>query len=545
VILVPLHSRFEAAFESALAYRNPVQDVRLIVQFSNGSHRFQADAFWDGDKCWRVRFSPSIAGEWLWRTECSQMDDVGLHGRQGQFECAAAISPNEWLINGPLRVSADGRHLEYGNRKPFFWLADTAWNGPLKAGQADWDEYLADRKLKGFSVIQFVATQWLGGDTDADGATAYQNPRRIEIDSAFFHRLDRRIDRINDFGLIAAPVLAWAATWNKEAISLNPGASLSEDQLIVLIRHLVSRYGAHQVVWILSGDGDYGGPEAERWRRIGRATLAGSRRLATMHPAGRMRVDKEFECEPWYSINGYQSGQWKGAESPRWINERLLEGCSVRENSARIMPTIDLEPCYEDHLPLDFRDPDVPGSQRIDALAVRRACYWSLLASPVAGVSYGAHGIWSWQESSAVPLNHPESGMARTWKEALRFAGSESMSHLQAILKSMEWWRLNPCPEMLSVQPGIDSPLEFVSAACSPESDVAVVYAPAGGVVSLRPGFFGASLEAKCIEAKCVDPATGRELWKRQFGDSGAPVDCGTGGDRLLLIGLCEEKRGI
>ena len=105
MILVPLHSRFEAAFESALAYRNPVQDVRLIVQFSNGSHRFQADAFWDGDKCWRVRFSPSIAGEWLWRTECSQMDDVGLHGRQGQFECAAAISPNEWLINGPLSMA--------------------------------------------------------------------------------------------------------------------------------------------------------------------------------------------------------------------------------------------------------------------------------------------------------------------------------------------------------------------------------------------------------------------------------------------------------
>jgi len=534
VIQVPIHSRFETVFESVLAYENPVQDVRVTVEFISEAGVFQVDAFWDGERCWRVRFSPPQTGHWSWRAYCSQTDDTGLLGQQGKFECIEAASSNDWLINGPLRVSADLRHLEYGNGTPFFWLADTAWNGPLKAEVGDWDDYLADRRMKGFSVIQFVATHWLGGATDTEGRTAYTNPQRIRIEPAFFHRLDQRIDRINDFGLVAAPVLAWAATWNQHDIHLNPGAALKEDQLVVLIRYLVSRYGAHQVVGILAADGSYLGAEAERWRRVGRATLVDSPRLATMHPSARLWVDEEFKGEPWYSFNGYQSGQWTGPESPRWINERLQRDSDGQAISSRNMPTIDLETCYEGHLPLD-----VPGPEKIDALAVRRACYWSLLAAPVAGVSYGAHGVWSWEESPAVPLNHPASGTAQTWREAIGFPGSLGMSHLHAILKSVAWWSLSPCQELLDVQPGIDSPLEFVAAACSLERDLAVVYCPASGMIYLRRGFFDPDFEVRCI-----DPATGLELWARPLGEH-VGIDCGTGGDRVLLIKPREERKAI
>ena len=130
-----------------------------------------------------------------------------------------------------LRFQLDRRHFEYSNGTPFFWLADTAWNGPLKAGETDWDVYLADRVVKGFSVIQVVATQWLGAAGDCEGRPAYTNPENIRIEPAFFRRLDRRMDRINHFNLVAAPVLAWAATWNRDGLDLNPGSSLSEDQL--------------------------------------------------------------------------------------------------------------------------------------------------------------------------------------------------------------------------------------------------------------------------------------------------------------------------
>ena len=526
VIQVPLHSRFEAAFEGALDYENPVQDVRVTVEFTGPSGEFHVDAFWDGGACWRVRFSPGQTGRWSWRTHCSCPDDSGLHGQQGQFDCCEAESQNEWVANGPLQVSADRRHLEFANGIPFFWLADTAWNGPLKSYETDWDLYLADRRGKGFSVIQFVATQWLGAAADDEGRPAYTNPEKIRIEPAFFQRMDRRVDRINDFGLVAAPVLAWAATWNQSSVYLNPGASLADDQLIVLIRYLISRYGAHQVAWILAGDGIYQGAEAERWRRIGRATLSGSRRLTTIHPSARLWVNQEFESESWYSFNGYQSGQFNDAESSQWIN-------AGRPGEVR-QPTINLEPCYEDHQPLNAQD------GRIDARDVRRACYWSLLASPVAGVSYGAHGIWSWENFSSVPFSHPNSGVARPWSEAMKLPGSASISHLQSIVCSIDWWRLNRCPEMLAAQPGIDDPLHFVAAACSPERDLALIYAPEGGQIQIRADSLAGGLEVFCF-----DPANGIRLWTQRLGNGVCPMDCGNGADRLLLIKPKGGKKGL
>ena len=522
---VPLHSRFETAFESVVAYDNPVQDVGVSVEFTGPLGVSRADAFWDGDHWWRVRFSPFEAGRWSWRTLCTNPDDAGLQEQQGQFDCIEEPSQKHWLVSGPLQVSKDHRHLEYANGKPFFWLADTAWNGPLKATEGDWDIYLTDRARKGFTAIQCVATQWLGASADAEGRTAYTNPDRIRIEPVFFHRLDRRIARINDFGLVAAPVLAWAATWCEAGLHLNPGTSLADDQLILFIRYLISRYGAHQVVWILAGDGSYDGAEAERWRRIGRATLAGSNRLATIHPAARLWVDQEFDSEAWYSFNGYQSGQWNNADSARWMN-------GERPGAVR-RPTIDLEPCYEDHRPLNAE------GGRIDARDVRRACYWSLLAAPVAGVSYGAHGVWSWEALSAVPLHHPKSGAARPWSENIHLPGSTSMSHLRNILESIDWWRLNPCPEMLTAQPGIDDPLRFVAAASAPERDLALIYAPEGGPIEIR-----ADLLAESLEVFCFDPASGIQLWTKLLGNGVCTIDCGDGGDRLLLIKPKEGRKG-
>jgi hypothetical protein len=112
------------------------------------------------------------------------------------------------------------------------------------------------------------------------------------------------------------------------------------------------------------------------------------------------------------------------------------------------------------------------------------------------------------------------------------------MSHLGTFFRSIEWWRLNPDQEMLAVQPGIESPLKFVSAACSPERDIAVVYAPFGGMVNLRSGFF-----ADGIEATCIDPATGLELWTRPLRVTDLTVDCADEGDRLLLVRTREEGK--
>jgi Protein of unknown function (DUF4038) len=130
----------------------------------------------------------------------------------------------------------------------------------------------------------------------------------------------RRVDAMNDLGVVAAPVLIWAIAG--ATAMLNPGNMLPDDQIITLARYMVARYGAHHVVWLLAGDADYRGEKAERWKKIGRAVFGSQpNRLATMHPGGRMWVADEFRDEPWFSFNGYQSGHNDSAESMRWHAE--------------------------------------------------------------------------------------------------------------------------------------------------------------------------------------------------------------------------------
>ena len=518
---VGVHARYETGFESAIDYPNPVQDVQVTVEFELDGQRRAVEAFWDGGSTWRARFSPDLPGHWSWRSRCSRSEDHGLHDRRGEFECSELSALKSPLHHGPLRVSPAGRYLIHMDGEPFFWLGDTAWNGTLLSSESDWAIYLSDRADKGFNVVQFVATQWIGAAGDSTGRPAYLGRETIRIEPAFFRRLDRRVDMINEFGMIAAPVLAWAAAWNSDSVHLNPGNTLSDQQLILLVRYLVSRYGAHQAIWILAGDGIYAGDEAERWRRIGRSALSFTNRLTTIHPGGKVWVAPEFRSEPWFHFNAYQSGHWNDDDSFRWINEGPPSSDWHREPAC---PHINLEPCYEDHIALT-------SGKRINAYDVRRACYWSLLAAPPSGVTYGAHGVWSWETSPEAPLSHPHAGVAKPWYEAIHLPGSRSMTHLKALFTSLDWWRLSPCPELLRVQPGTEFPARFAAAACSEARDLVVIYAPEGGAVQIEAEFF-----RRDVTMQCFDPEDGTLLWQRPYGKGEEKVDTGNPGDRLLIF---------
>ena len=66
---------------------------------------------------------------------------------------------NPFYRHGPLRVAADHRHFEHADGTPFFWLADTWWMGLTSRlhWPQEFQELAADRKAKGFDVIQIVA----------------------------------------------------------------------------------------------------------------------------------------------------------------------------------------------------------------------------------------------------------------------------------------------------------------------------------------------------------------------------------------------------
>ncbi len=488
---VQLWTRFEEMFTSSKDYDNPVQDAKVSVEFTSpGGKKRALLAFWDGGRVWRVRFSPDEPGKWTYKTFCSDQSNSGLDGRSGSFECEKYRGDLPLVRHGELRLSDNRRYLQHADGTPFFWLADTVWCGPLFADFGDWKLFLKDRVAKEFTAIQFVLTQWRMAKTDAAGNPTFTGTDKVAVNPAFFQRMDKYDDAINEAGLLAVPVLLWAIRGDD-----NPGYSLPEDQRIVLAQYMVARYGAHQVIWFLGGDGQYSGENADIWKRIGRAVFSpGHHRLATMHPGGRSWVGGEFRNEPWFSFVGYQSGHGDDEKTFRWLNQGPP---STQWADMPNLPVINIEPNYEAHNGYTYRKVHTDH-------AVRRAAYWSLLVSPPAGGTYGGQGIWGWHTKVQAPADHISTGLGSPWYVAKDLPGAFSMKYLHEFFKGIEWWRLVPAPEVLAEQPGKEDASKFIAAAKSEEGDLLVVYLPEGGSVTLKTN----SLK-KGLGARWYHPRTG------------------------------------
>jgi hypothetical protein len=463
---------FEQALQSDHSCSNPVSDVSLRAVFTSPSGKQrQVAAFWDGRNIWRLRFSPDEPGIWHWHSECSDPTDTGMHAQSGSFHCTPYEDANPLYRHGRLRLSENRRHFVYADGAPFFWLSDTAWNGVIRAKKDDWEQYLTTRASQAFTAIQFVTTHWRAASADPRGEVAFHGSDPIAIDPAFFQPMDAKITAINQHGLAAAPVVLWACT------EADPGSKLSEQDATLLARYLVARWGAHHVIWLLGGDGDYRGDRAERWRRIGRAVFGEQgHHLVTMHPGGLHWVADEFRRESWFSFTGYQSGHGDSEDDLRW----LVHGPPAQEwVKEPPRPIINLEPNYETH-------PAYQSRRLFTAAHVRRAAYWSLLLAPTAGVTYGHNAIWPWREERGEPEGHDYIGTVPPWKEGLSTPGIQSMVLLRRLFDSGPWWRLQPAPGLLVERSEKHAVDEAPVAASTEDGDWALIYLPRGGSFAVR-----------------------------------------------------------
>jgi hypothetical protein len=480
---VPLWGRWERTFE-ADPKTNPDPSIGLIVRLTSPTgKRHKVSAFWDGGRTWRVRFMPNEAGKWRFRT-IAYPDYAGLNAKRGSFDCRKSKESNRFLQHGAVRVSRDGSHLEHADGTPFFWLGDTAWNGALLSKAEDWDKYLNDRVAKKFTAIQFVTTQWRTAPANLEGEVAFTGREKVQLNPAFFKRMDARIDALNAKGLLAVPVLLWAIRGDE-----NPGWYLPEEQAILLEKYLVARYGAHHVVWIPAGDTTYREANGERWRRICRAVFdAEPHAPIVMHPQGMQSYAEMYKDEKWLDIIGYQSGHGDNDATLNWLHSGPIAR-EARQFTTR--PFINLEPPYEDHIAYHSK-------QRHTDFTVRRASYWSLLNAPTAGLTYGAHGVWSWEVEPKEPLLHRGTGLAKPWLEAMNLPGSLQMKYLHEFFASLQWWELRPDASLISNQS--NHPAHYIAAAKTLSNAVAVIYFPVGGEAAIKVS--GA--------AQWFDPRTGQ-----------------------------------
>lgn len=463
----------ELVFTSSIDYENALQEVRFFeITFTSPTGQKKAiNGFWDGGRTWKARFMPWETGTWTYQTACSDTKNSGLNDITGNFICKSGNAGHDIYTRGPVTNPPGTFFLTHSDGTPFFWLACTAWNGALKSTDKEWDEYLGHRVANHYTAIQFVTTQWRGCDRSSEGLVAFEGSGRIKINPEFFRLIDKKIDRINDYGLIAAPVVLWALQ-SGAGRELSPGYYLPDDQAILLAKYIMARYGANHVVWFLGGDGNYTGTFEQRWKTIGRALSDGKQQgIVAQHPQGRSWIGELYRDEPWLDIVGYQSSHSNAEATVNWITKGPM---SQMWSRLPARPLINLEPNYEE-IRTTITDRDV-----------RNASWWSLFATPIAGISYGANGIWPWLQPGEKILNHSDAPWTSPWRPAIDLPGSIQMGYLAQFIRKFEWWNLFPSPELIVKQPGDEQFNHFVSLVKSIDNKTILGYLPVKLTLEIR-----------------------------------------------------------
>jgi hypothetical protein len=465
-------SKYQIELTSEKAYNDPIYQVKeFYTLFTSPTGReLRVNGFWDGSDQWKVRFAPDEPGSWTYRTVCSDTVNQGLHAQTGRFICTANQSDQTLYKHGGIVHPPGTYHLTHQDGTPFFWTACTAWNGALKSTDAEWHKYLKHRVDNQYNVIQFVTTQWRGADQNSLGQVAYEGSGKISINPEFFQHMDAKVDQINQYGLVAAPVILWALP-KGDGRYLSPGYHLPIEEAILLSKYIVARYGGNQVVWMLGGDGQYYGDLEDRWKTIGREVFGSIHHApVTLHPHGHSWIGDIYADEDWMDIVCYQSSHSNAAGTVDWINKGPIAN---RWDKLPPRPIINMEPNYEEiHFKITDKD-------------VRNASYWSVFATPPSGITYGANGIWPWIREGETILNHGDS-KASTWDKSIEFPGSIQIGYLSTFMRQFEWWDLTPALDLLMQQPGDVTFNHFISILRSNDYSTVLAYLPVTGLVKIR-----------------------------------------------------------
>lgn len=375
-----------------------------------------------------------------------------------------------------IRVSNNHRFLQTDQGKPFFYLADTAWELFHRLDRDEADFYLRDRAGKGFTAIQAVAIAELDGinTPNAYGHLPFvnQDPTRPALQEGaandYWDQVDYIVHRANELGLYMAMLPTWGRYWHD-----GDQPVFTPDNARKYGRWLAERYKDDRIIWILGGDRN---ADNDRYKTTIRAMAKGlqegdgGRHLITYHPGGAWGSADFFHGDEWLSFNMRENG-----------HNTIYQ---VYANTLRqyhyepAKPIIDGEPLYEDH-PVAF-DPDRCGHSV--AADVRRPLYWDLFEG-ACGHTYGHHSVWQMYDpdKSPYPVNRP----LMSWREALQQPGASQMQYAKRLLLSRPYFtRIPATDEVLvadrnrSIMPG--EGIYHFAATRDTAGTYLMVYAPVG-----------------------------------------------------------------
>ncbi|MDX1939835.1 MAG: glycoside hydrolase family 140 protein [Saprospiraceae bacterium] len=428
-----------------------------------------------------------------------------------------------------LQASENKRFLITADGKPFFWLADTAWELFHRCDQAEADLYLQKRAEQGFNVIQAVALAELDGlnTPNANGDKPLHNNDPTQPNEKYFQHVDYIINRAAELNIYIALLPTWGDKLFKNNWGIGPEI-FNPQNARAYGKWIGNRYKEKtNIIWVLGGDRNPrpGSQDVEVWQEMAEGIAEGAggydKTLMTLHPqpAEPGGSSNWFHNDNWLDFNMHQTGHCPNQPTYK----KILHDYNLQPTK----PTLDGEPLYEDH-PNCFNARELGHSVPDD---IRRIMYWNVFAG-ACGQTYGCHDIWQMYKIGRDPINAP----LRPWDKALDLPMANQVKYLKNLMLSRPYLTRIPDQNMIQTLQNDDE--HYVIATRDAQGTYAMVYFPTGKTVELDLSI----LSSKKLKATWYDPRMGvylNEIKIRKSNNYKAlPPSSGKGQDWVLVVDM-------
>jgi hypothetical protein len=428
-----------------------------------------------------------------------------------------------------LDVSESRRFLVTADGRPFFWLADTAWQLIHDLNDAEMRRYFADRREKGFTVIQTVVLAEHRFDQPNAFGHLPIKPRRPDQpivndgpDNDYWDDVERVLRLASEQQLYIGLLPTWGryvtSNWQNGLVDGFFTVANAE----AYGRFIGRRFKDHSnLVWILGGDRAAPTDAARAiWRALARGIAIGvsgredySQVLMTYHTSGPGSTAWFLNDEPWLDFHALQSGHGRWALN--WIMVQHAFGMKPA------LPVIDLESSYP-----GFKHGHPPTTATDDE--ARRAAYWAVFAG-AAGHTYGHHSIWQMHSPKYPGIAGPK----EYWQDALHAPSARQMGYLRRLIEAHPFLSQRPDNSLLAFEQAL--PWEMCLALRGDR--FALIYTPTGRGLDIRFG----KLPGEKLRAAWFDPRTGESTALDEYPNHGPhafdpPGDESSGNDWVLVL---------
>ena len=484
----PVRAMREWAFETSRAYAEPFTDVRVSATFTDPSGAESTiEAFHDGDRTWRVRYNPSVAGRWSWR--------LGSNPPNSDFEQDGEFTVEQAEVRGFLRSTpGEGWGFTWESGEPVFILGDTTSHLIGMAhdsddGAREVRAFMERRAAQGFNLLRVrlpvslfhppdgyntwqTRRLWAWGGSE-------QSPRFDRFNVPYFQTVDSVLRWADELGIGIELIMEG---WGFE-FPFNSRNIFVPEWEELWLRYLVARFDAFGSVtfWTLQNEYEYypngdwhyesNGAVCDRWAiRVGhlmRRIAPHGHNIAIHNGPVMPSFGKRFASDP-YVIDTVMFQTWGTVdERDGWlaagIEDQIPKSLGDWLGSAILS-----EYGYE-------FNPDLPpmmlAHQYCDPDHTRRGAWRGAMSG--LGIIQGFENTWG----PAQVLDQDQAGLT-------------SLLHLRHFFTGLvPFDRLQPVTGLArsSDSAAGHAPL----AMATPERDIVVVYLPVGGEVSLEPGLAG------------------------------------------------------